>query len=159
MQESLLVRITTSRLFTWILRNIASHVDPVIFKATNGRLTMFGPTAFPMLTITTIGRKSGKPRSAHLATIDDEGDPLIVASAMGQERHPSWRYNLEANPIVEVQMEGESYTATAVILTEQEKAKIWQKILDSIPQIRVYETRTERNIRVFRLHRLEINQG
>ena len=155
MKESLLVRITTSRVFTWIIVHIASRVDPVLFKATNGRWTLFGPTAFPMLTITMVGRKSGKTRTAHLATIEDNGDQLIVASAMGQERHPGWRYNLEANPNVEVQLEGESYTAAATALSDEEKEKVWPKILESVPQIRVYETRTPRNIRVFRLRRME----
>jgi deazaflavin-dependent oxidoreductase (nitroreductase family) len=155
MRESLLVRITTGRVFTWILVHIASRVDPVLFKATNGRLTLFGPTAFPMLTITMIGRKSGKTRTVHLATIEDDGDQLIVASSMGQERHPGWRYNLEANPNIEVQLEGDSYKATAVVLSDEEKKKIWPKILETVPQIRVYETRTARNIRVFRVCRNE----
>jgi deazaflavin-dependent oxidoreductase (nitroreductase family) len=153
MNESLLVRITTSRIFTWILVHIASRVDPVLFKATNGRLTLFGPTAFPMVTITMIGRKSGKTRTAHLATIEDEGDQLIVASSMGREKHPGWRYNLEANPDIEVQREGESYKATAEVLSDEEKDAVWAKIRESVPQIGVYETRTDRNIRVFRLRR------
>ena len=155
MKDSLLVRITTGRIFTWILVHIASRVDPVLFKATNGRWTFFGPTAFPMLTLTMRGRKSGKTRTAQLATIEDEGDHLIVASCMGQEKHPGWRYNLEANPNVEVQLEGESYKAVAIALSDAEKEKVWPKILQTVPQIRVYETRTTRNIRVFRLHRTE----
>jgi deazaflavin-dependent oxidoreductase (nitroreductase family) len=153
MRESLLVRITTSRVFTWILVHMASRIDPVLFKATNGRLTMFGPTAFPMATITMIGRKSGQTRTVHLATIEDNGDQLIVASAMGQQKHPGWRYNLEANPSVEVQLEGESYKAEAVMLSDEEKQSVWPRILESVPQIQVYETRTTRNIRVFRLCR------
>ena len=153
MKESLVVRVSTSRFFTWLIKHIASHVDPVLFKATNGRWTFFGPTAFPMLTITMTGRKSGKTRTAQLATIEDNGEQLIVASAMGQEKHPGWRYNLEANPNVEVQLKGESYKAVATALSAEEKEKVWPKILQSIPQIRVYETRTTRNIRVFRLRR------
>ena len=154
MKQSLLVRITTSKPVTWFLANVASHVDPVLFKATNGRLTLFGPTAFPMVTITMIGRKSGKARSVHLAAIEDEGDQLIVASSMGREKHPGWRYNLEANPDVEVQAEGDFYKARAEILSDVEKGRVWPKIRETVPQMCVYETRTDRNIRVFRLHRV-----
>jgi len=154
MKDALLVRITTGKLFTWILAHIASHVDPVLFKATNGRLTIFGPTAFPMVTITMIGRKSGQERSVHLAAVEDGGDQLIVASSMGRENHPGWRYNLEANPNVDVQSEGETYKAKAEVLSDEEKDQVWEKIRESIPQMRVYETRTDRNIRVFRLRRI-----
>ena len=154
MKESLVVRITTGKLFTWILARLASRVDPVLFKATNGRLTMFGPTVFPMVTITMIGRKSGRERSVHLAAVEDGGDQLIVASSMGRESHPGWRYNLEANPLVDVQSEGETYKARAEVLRDEDKDKVWGKIRESIPQMRVYETRTDRNIRVFRLRRI-----
>jgi hypothetical protein len=39
------------------------------------------------------------------------------------------------------------------VLSDVEKAEVWPKILAVIPQIRVYERRTDRNIRVFRLTR------
>jgi deazaflavin-dependent oxidoreductase (nitroreductase family) len=154
MKESLVVRISTSKPFTWILAKIASRVDPVLFKATNGRLTVFGPTVFPMVTITMVGRKSGKVRSVHLAAIEDKASQLVVASSMGREKHPGWRYNLEANPEITVQAEGERYQAMAEVLSDEEKGKVWGKIRESIPQIGVYETRTDRNIRVFRLRRV-----
>jgi deazaflavin-dependent oxidoreductase (nitroreductase family) len=153
MKESLLVRITTGKIFTWILVHIASRVDPLIFKATNGRWTFFGPTAFPMVTITMVGRKSGKRRTVHLCAVEDAGDQLIIASSMGREKHPGWRYNLEANPNVEIQLEGEAYAATAHVLSNEEKEKVWAKIIATVPQIAVYVTRTDRNVRVFRLRR------
>jgi hypothetical protein len=43
----------------------------------------------------------------------------------------------------------------ARVLCDAEKAAVWGKILAEIPQIRVYETRTDRNVRVFRLERAE----
>jgi deazaflavin-dependent oxidoreductase (nitroreductase family) len=108
-----------------------------------------------MLTITTIGRTSGLPRSVHLACLEHEGDHLVVASAMGQQRHPAWRYNLEANPEVQVQMPGERFSARAQLLSDAQKQAVWDDIRETIPQIRVYERRTARNIRVFRLSRLD----
>jgi deazaflavin-dependent oxidoreductase (nitroreductase family) len=91
----------------------------------------------------------------HLACIEQDGDPLVVASAMGQQRHPAWRYNIEANPMVQVQMRGQRFTARAQMLTDLEKQAVWADIRDAIPQINVYENRTNRNIRVFRLRRIE----
>ena len=82
-------------------------------------------------------------------------DYYIVASAMGQERHPAWRYNIEANPDVEVQMRGERFQARVHPLSDDEKAAVWPGILETIPQMKVYERRTDRNIRVFRLRRAD----
>ncbi len=78
----------------------------------------------------------------------------MVASAMGQQQHPAWRYNIEANPEVQVQIRGERFTARAQVLTDSEKEVVWQEIRQAIPQMNVYQTRTDRNIRVFRLVRV-----
>ena len=121
MSRSLQTRLTTSKPFTWLLKNFASRCDPVIFKATNGRFTFFGPTVFPMVTLTIRGRKTGKPRAVHLAAIEFEGSLLVVANSMGSARHPGWCYNVEENPDIDVQAEGESYRAMAQRLNEEEK--------------------------------------
>ncbi len=112
-----------------------------------------GPPAMPMLTMTAIGRRSGQPRSVHLACVEHDGDSLVVASAMGQEKHPAWRYNVEANPQVQIQMRGERFAARAELLTDPEKEAVWADVRQAIPQMNVYEKRTDRNIRVFRLSR------
>jgi deazaflavin-dependent oxidoreductase (nitroreductase family) len=152
--DSVLIWLTTNPVTTWLIKNVASRLDPLLFKATNGRLTVFGPPAMPMLTLTAIGRTSGQPRSVHLACIENGDDLLIVASAMGQQKHPAWRYNIEANPEVEVQIQGERFTARAQALTDSDKEQIWDEIKQAIPQMNVYEKRTDRNIRVFRLSRV-----
>lgn len=153
-RQSLLVSLTTNKATTWFIRNVASRLDPLLFRWSNGRFTTFGPAAMPMLTLTTIGRRSGEPRDVQLAFVPHGDDQLIVASAMGQARHPAWRYNLEANPRVQVQVRGERYDADTTVLPDHEKEALWGEILEAIPQISVYETRTDRNIRVFRLSRV-----
>ena len=152
--DRLLIWLTTNPVMTFLIRQVASRIDPLIFKASNGRFSSMGPASMPMVTITTVGRRSGKPRSIHLACIPHEGDYLIVASAMGQQRHPGWRYNIEANPEIDVQMTGERFRARAQVLTDAEKEEVWDRIRNTIPQIYVYEGRTSRNIRVFRLTRI-----
>jgi deazaflavin-dependent oxidoreductase (nitroreductase family) len=154
MSERFVVWISTSAVVTWLIKHVASRLDPLIFKATNGRLTSMGPPSMPMLTLTAAGRRSGQPRSVHLACLEHEGDYLVVASAMGQQKHPAWRYNIEANPQVQIQMRGERFAARAQVLTDPEKEKVWADIRQAIPQMNVYEKRTDRNIRVFRLSRV-----
>ncbi len=154
MSERFIVWLSTHPVATWLIKHVASPLDPIIFRATHGRLTSMGPPAMPMLAMTAIGRRSGRPRSVQLACLPHEGDLLVVASAMGQQRHPAWRYNLDANPEVQVQMRGERFTARARVLTNADKQKVWDDIRQAIPQMKVYETRTDRNIRVYRLSRV-----
>ena len=147
------VRITTHPATTWFIRHVASRLDPLIFRATGGRYFSMGAPTMPMVTLTMRGRRSGKRRSVHLASIEADGHAHVVASAMGQARHPGWRYNLEANPEVEVQAVGERYRARAEVLSEAEKAALWETVCETLPQVRIYERRTDRNIRLFRLRR------
>ncbi len=154
MDERRIVWLTTNRVTTWWIRHVASRIDPLIFKASNGRFFSMGVPSMPMLTMTAVGRHSGQPRSVQLACLEHERDYLVVASAMGQQKHPAWRYNIEANPQVQIQMRGERFAARAQVLSDPEKEKVWADIRQTIPQIEVYEKRTDRNIRVFRLSRV-----
>lgn len=147
-------RFSATRAGSWLVKHVAAKIDPVLFRATNGRLTITGRPTLPMLTMTTVGRRSGAPRPVQLAYHEHDGDRLVVASAMGQEHHPAWSYNLEASPEVEVQVRGERYRARATRLGAEEKAQLWPAIARTIPQMRTYERRTDRDIKVYRLTRV-----
>lgn len=138
---------------SFLVKHFASRVDPLLFRMTGGRFTSTGIPTLPMLVLTAKGRKSGRARAVQLAYHAVDGDYLVVASAMGQSRHPDWRYNVEANPDVGVQVRGERFRARAEVLSDEEKARHWPAIKATIPQMNVYENRTDRNIRVFRLRR------
>ena len=153
--QSFLVKLVTNPVSTFLIRNISARLDPLLMKATNGKWTSMGPAGPTMVTLITKGRKTGKERLVQLSFVPHEGDALVVASAMGQQKHPAWRYNLEANPHIEMQVKGERYPAVARMLTDAEKDAIWDKMRSQIPMIHVYETRTDRNIKVFRLRRVE----
>jgi deazaflavin-dependent oxidoreductase (nitroreductase family) len=152
---SFAVKLVTNPVSTWLIRKVCSPLDPLVMRATNGRWSTMGPTGASMITLTMVGHRSGKSRSVQLTSIEDQGDRLVVASAMGSKRHPGWRYNLEANPEVEVQAVGERYRARAEVLSDAEKAEVWERFREQVPMIHVYERRTDRNIRVFRIRRIE----
>jgi hypothetical protein len=52
-----------------------------------------------------------------------------------------------------VLVRGESYGVTASLLPPDEKQRLWPAIKATIPQMDTYETRTDREIGVFRLTR------
>ena len=153
--DSFVVKLVTNPVSTWLIRKVCSPLDPRVMRATNGRFSTMGPTDASMITLTMAGRRSGKPRSVQLTSVEHQGDRLVVASAMGAKRHPGWRYNLEANPEVEVQAVGARYRARAEVLSDAEKKDVWDAFREQVPMIHVYERRTDRNIRVFRIRRIE----
>ena len=136
---------------TWIVTHVSSKVDPVIFTMSNGRFTSTVIPTLPMLTLTVPGRRSGHPRTVQLAYHRDGDDYLVVASSMGSQTHPAWRYNLEAAGTAHVRVKGATFTATASVLTDAEKERLWPAIQATIPQMATYLRRTDRNFRVFRL--------
>ena len=112
-----------------------------------------GTGNFPCLLLTTTGRNSDVARTTPLIYGRDGDDLVIIASQAGRPNHPAWFFNLERNPEVEVQMRGDRFAARAELLSDTEKDAVWGDILEAIPQMNVYEARTERNIPVIRLSR------
>jgi deazaflavin-dependent oxidoreductase (nitroreductase family) len=135
----------------WIAITFSSRLDPVLYKLSRGRFTSVGPQVIPQLVLTTTGRKSGKERTVQLGYTEDGDDVLIVASNFGGTNHPAWSYNLDANPSAKIQLGSETKEVVATRLTDSEKAILWPKIADTIPQMKSYVKRTERNIKVYRL--------
>ena len=134
-----------------IARTVSSRLDPILYKVSGGRFTSVGPQVIPQLVLTTTGRKSGKERTVQLGYTEDGDDVLVVASNFGGTNHPAWSYNLDANPRAKIQLGLEKREVLASRLTDSEKAILWPKIADTIPQMKSYVKRTERNIKVYRL--------
>src|SRR5689334_13664970 len=95
-------------------------VHRVIQKASFGRL---GWTAakMPVVELTTIGRKSGEPRTVLLTSPLQEGDTyVVVASRGGDPTHPAWFLNLRDNPDVEVTIRGKTEKRHARVASADE---------------------------------------
>ena len=133
MYSELVNAFSATRAGSWLVRNFATKIDPILFRASGGRFTSTGIPTLPMLTLSAVGRKSGELRHVQLAFYQDGEDYLVVASAMGQDRHPGWRYNIEANPAVELQVRGERFPANARVLDEDEKARLWPETRSEHP--------------------------
>lgn len=129
------------------------------FKVLNGlhrtvrilSLGRFGWTAggMPALELTTIGRKSGQPRTSILTSPWQDGDRLaIIASAGGNDRHPAWFLNLRENPSVFVRTGGGRAAMTARITSGEERAEIWKAAIAAYGNYASYQERADREIPV-----------
>ena len=120
----------------------------MIFNVSKGRIFgyVFG---MPIVELVTTGRRSGKERSTMLAIPIVDGDRLVlVASFGGDDRHPAWYLNLQANPEVRVTTAYSTRTMIACISTEEERAELWPRITSVFEGYARYQERTERPIPV-----------
>jgi deazaflavin-dependent oxidoreductase (nitroreductase family) len=95
----------------------------------------------PLLLLTTVGRRSGQPRTSPMMYIKDEDRLLVIASNMGATADPDWYRNLNANPQVTVELPGQTYQARAISLTGADYEREWARIKQMFPFFADHEVR------------------
>jgi deazaflavin-dependent oxidoreductase (nitroreductase family) len=117
-----------------------------LIKLTGGRIGW--QVAMPVLELTTVGRKSGQPRTVLLTSPHQEGGTyVVVASRGGDDVHPAWFLNLRDKPDVEVSIKGgPKQPMRARVADAEERAKLWPKITADFKNYAQYQTKTEREI-------------
>lgn len=107
----------------------------------------------PLLLLTTIGAKSGQPRTMPLAYTVDGDRIIIIASKAGAPTNPDWYYNLLANPTVTVETGHERFQARAVVAEGQERERLYAQTVERMPWFAEYQRKTNRQIPVVILER------
>ena len=105
------------------------------------------------LLLTTIGRRSGEPRTVPLIFAADGERCIVVASKGGAPEHPQWYRNLSMTPTVQVQVKGDRFTATARTVESDERDRCWTLAAAGWPNYDEYTKRTTRVIPVVVLER------
>ncbi|MGY4647631.1 nitroreductase/quinone reductase family protein [Mycobacterium sp. URHB0021] len=138
----------------WYVREIAPKLDPALLRLTGGRVSTVYPA--PAMLLTTIGAKTGLPRTHPLLYAVDGHGLLLIASNYGNPGNPAWYRNLTANPRVDV-LAGEytgRYTATE-ITDPAARERAWALALDTYAGYADYEVRaSNRTIPLIRLDRI-----
>jgi len=107
-----------------------------------------GPGVLPTLLLTTIGRKSGKPRVLPLLYQHVDAGFIIIASKGGAPAHPAWFLNLLDNPRGEIRVGHDSHRVTARIVEGEERTEYWNKMTNLYPPYIDYQAATDRKIPV-----------
>lgn len=128
-----------------IMLFVKTHIS--LYRLTGGRVGA-KLAGLDHLLLTTTGRKSGKRRTIPIACKRQHNTLLVVASNNGQDRHPAWYLNLQANPEVEVQWGPEKRATRARTATPEERATLWPGLTTYNPMFARYEKRTSREIPV-----------
>ncbi len=107
-----------------------------------------GPGPLPTLLLTTIGRKSGKPRPIPLIYQEVEAGYSVIASKGGMPSHPLWYENLLVTPDCRLQVGAQSLLARARTVEGEEREKIWRHMAEVYPPYDDYQARAGRTIPV-----------
>jgi deazaflavin-dependent oxidoreductase (nitroreductase family) len=84
---------------------------------------------------------------------------VLIASNGGAPAHPPWYLNLKADPAVEVQIKGERFKSRARDATPEERPELWRTMAGYYPPYDEYQRRTEREIPVIVLERVDYRAG
>jgi deazaflavin-dependent oxidoreductase (nitroreductase family) len=100
----------------------------------------------PVLLLTTIGRKSGQPKTTPLLYLEDGERVVIVGSQGGMPKHPQWYLNLTQNPEVTVQVGRRVRKMRARVAKPEEHAALWPRLVALYADFATYQAWTDRAI-------------
>jgi len=124
-----------------------NQIHRTVLALTGGRLG-WSAGSMPVLELTTTGRKSGQKRSVMLTSPIQEGDAIVVvASRGGDDVHPAWFLNLQADPDVDVSFKGApAEPMTAHVATAEERDRLWPQVTADYKNYADYQKKTDREI-------------
>ncbi len=130
------------------LFKIVNAVHRPIYRLTHGKVGGRG-LGMPVLVLTTTGRTSGAKRSVMLTSPLQLGDSyVLVASRGGDDRNPAWLFNLQADPAVEIEIDGQTRPMLARVADAAERAELWPRIVADHANYGSYQAKTAREIPV-----------
>jgi F420H(2)-dependent quinone reductase len=103
----------------------------------------------PVLLLTSIGRRSGQPRTAPVLFAHDGPNLVVIGSNAGNQKAPAWSYNLKANPDAEVEIRSERRLVRAHVAEGDQRTRLWNLMNSEYEGFEDYRERTSRDIAVF----------
>ena len=138
---------TQERVGNVVIR-VMSWLNILAYRASGGRIGGRFLGGSPVLLLTTVGRRSGQPRTAPVLYLADGENLVVVASKGGFSHHPAWFGNLEAHPHVKVQLGSRERPMWARRATAEEKTALWPRLVAMYSDFANYQARTDRDIPV-----------
>ena len=90
---------------TWLFSEVAAKIDPVLMRASRGRVNL-AAGLLPVVLLTVRGARSGVERTVPLVYFTDDDEVILIASSFGRPRYPAWYHNIKANPDVTLEAKG-----------------------------------------------------
>ncbi|HMZ07944.1 MAG TPA: nitroreductase family deazaflavin-dependent oxidoreductase [Anaerolineales bacterium] len=123
--QRLLHRFLMLRPVTAMLARLLYRADNALIKLSGGKYTVTEIVGLPIIQLTTVGAKTGQPRTMPLVSLPDGEKIALIASNFGQKHNPGWYYNLKAHPTCTVFVNGRSLQYVAREVFDEERAHYW----------------------------------
>ena len=110
----------------WVLHRAA-------YRLTGGRFGLSRPEAgseFGCCYVTTVGRRSGRPRVAMIGYYEEGANLVTLAMNGWGDKEPAWWLNLQARPDTTVTLPGETRTVRARAAAGAERDRLWAAFAD-----------------------------
>jgi deazaflavin-dependent oxidoreductase (nitroreductase family) len=107
----------------WFVSTVSPIIDPVLLRATRGRLSTVG--VYPVMLLTARGARSGNSRTVPLLYFTDGDRVIAMASNYGRPTHPGWYYNVLASDVVRLNIKGCDGYFTAREAVGAERERLW----------------------------------
>lgn len=147
MLEMAAVRLSPALRVAWFLHRW-------LYRLSGGRIGRRS-NGFEVLLLTTRGRRSGEPRRVALQSLEYGDGWAVIASFAGEDRHPAWWLNLQAEPMADTQIRDTRARVRACEATGSERAELWARFTAIDDAYAEYEQRTSRVIPIVVLERVE----
>ena len=141
--------ITSTKAGSWFTKKVYFPLDRWLFAKTGGRRGLSPRQT--MFNLTTTGAKTGQPRSVPVLYLREGSTFWVMASNFGGDKHPGWSYNLLANPDARVQIGDECHDVRARLAGDDEKERLWRRLVELYPSWKQYVKWTDRDFRLFAL--------
>ncbi|MBP8539840.1 nitroreductase family deazaflavin-dependent oxidoreductase [Streptomyces sp. MK37H] len=148
-------KVSSTRAFAKVAPHVIPAFDRTVHRLTRGKVL---PSArmLPGVILTARGARSGLPRRTPLACMPEDGGTwILIGSNFGRPGHPVWTANLLKHPEAEISWRGRDIAVRARLLEGAEREAAWAAVLAFWPPYATYQSRVDREIRLFRLHRVE----
>lgn len=137
----------------WTAPDLMLRLHRWAYERSDGRIG-HGVGGHPALLLYTTGRRTGQRRCTSLAYARDGDRLIVVASNHGADKAPAWLYNLQSNPMVELQVGRVHLAGEARVIraSDPDRGRLWQLLNASVSgRLDAYQTRTSRAIQLVAL--------
>jgi len=120
-------RLGSTRIGVLTIGRVVSPLQRQLYRRSHGRLSLTGRA--PVLLLTTIGRRTGKPRTVPLLYVRDVDRLVICNVNPGFEKPNPWTLNLRASPTARVEIRGTTIDVHGRLATDDELARYWPQLV------------------------------
>jgi len=125
------------------LRRTASAAQAFMYR--RGLIRKMGK--MQQVLLTTVGRKSGKPRTVQLGAVPEGDGWVVIGSAAGADANPNWWLNMVANPNVTVQVNDDVIRVRMQEITNPaDYERVWKAVVATNKGYANYPKKTSRKI-------------